>query len=228
RGGLGVRGGRGGGRGGRVMSSPGTTFGPTALATPANAVTVLRLLVAPLLVALILVVGPSWWAAAAWAVASGTDWVDGWVARRHGVTSSGAFLDPLADKLMVLGALAALVVIGGLWWLPVALIAFREVGMSVYRTLAARRGVSVPARGWAKVKTWAQTLAIALALVPPVAAHGRLAVVAVLWVAVALTLWTGTLYWLGYRRSAVGAAGAGGGAGSGIVPGAGGGSAGEG
>lgn len=195
-----------------MASGTTTTFGPSALATPANAVTASRLLVVPLLVALILVLGPSWWTAGAWAVVACTDWVDGLVARRQGVTRSGAFLDPLADKFLVLGALVALVVTGGLWWLPVALIGMRELGMSLYRTWVGRRGVSVPARGLAKLKTWAQALAIALALVPPVAAHARVAVVVVLWVAVALTLWTGTQYWVAHRRSAA-AGGAGGGSG---------------
>ncbi|GEM_PF-701405 len=177
-----------------------STFGPTAVATPANAVSAGRLLIAPVLVALILLLGPSWWTAGAWAVMAGTDWLDGWMARRQGATRSGAFLDPLADKFLVLGALVALVLTGGLWWLPVALIGFRELGMSLYRARQGARGVSVPARGWAKLKTWAQALTIALALTPPVASHARLAVVAVLWLAVALTLWTGSLYWFAHRR----------------------------
>lgn len=176
------------------------TFGPSALATPANAVTAARLLMAPILVALIVVFGPSWWTAGAWVVMAGTDWVDGWMARRQGTTRSGAFLDPLADKFLVLGAMGALVARGQLWWLPVVLIGGREVGMSLYRAWAGRRGVSVPARGWAKVKTWAQAVAIGLALVPPVAVHSRPAVLAVLWLAVVLTLWTGGLYLLAVRR----------------------------
>lgn len=181
------------------MSSSGFTFGPTALATPANGVTLLRMLVAPLLVVIIVVEGPSWWTAGFWAVIAGTDWVDGWMARRQGATRSGAFLDPLADKLLVLGAMAALVVNGELWWLPVSLIAAREVGMSVYRARVGRRGVSVPARGWAKAKTWAQVLIVGLALIPPVATHAELVVDIGVWVAVGLTLWTGALYWFGAR-----------------------------
>lgn len=181
------------------MSSSGLNYGPTALATPANGVTLLRLLVAPLLVVIIIVEGPSWWAAAIWAVVAGTDWVDGWVARRQGVTRSGAFLDPLADKFLVLGAMAALAVIGEIWWLPVVLIAAREVGMSVYRTRAGRRGVSVPARGWAKAKTWAQLITVGLALIPAVASEGELALDVMLWVAVGLTVGTGLLYWLDAR-----------------------------
>ncbi|MGH9066139.1 MAG: CDP-alcohol phosphatidyltransferase family protein [Acidimicrobiales bacterium] len=188
------------------MSFNATTFGPTALATPANAVTTARLLVAPVLVALIVSGGPSWWAVAIWVVVASTDWVDGWVARRQGATRSGAFLDPLADKVLVLGALVALVVTGELWWVPVAVIAVREVAMSAYRSYAGRLGVSVPARRSAKVKTWAQALTVGLALVPPVAAHGRPAVLAVLWLAVALTVWTGLQYVAGMRPALAGAA----------------------
>lgn len=182
------------------MSSSGLTFGPSALATPANGVTLLRMLVAPLLVVIILWNGPSWWTVALWAVIAGTDWVDGWMARRHGVTRSGAFLDPLADKALVLGAMAGLVVDGELWWLPVGLIAAREVAMSFYRARAGRRGVSVPARGWAKAKTWAQVLTVGLALVPPVAFSAELAVDLAVWFAAGLTALTGVLYWVGARR----------------------------
>ncbi|MGH9060602.1 MAG: CDP-alcohol phosphatidyltransferase family protein, partial [Acidimicrobiales bacterium] len=133
--------------------------------------------------------------------------VDGYMARRQGVTRSGAFLDPLADKLLVLGAMAALVVDGELWWLPVGLIAAREVGMSVYRTRVGRRGVSVPAKGWAKAKCWAQVLTVGLALVPPVAGQAELTVDVMVWVAVVLTAWTGAQYWLGARAQRVATAG---------------------
>ncbi|MGH9301213.1 MAG: CDP-alcohol phosphatidyltransferase family protein [Acidimicrobiales bacterium] len=182
------------------MNTPSTTFGPTALATPANAVTLLRLLATPLFLALILDRGPSWWAVGAWVVLAGTDGVDGWVARRHGTTRSGAFLDPLADKFLVLGALVALVINEELWWVPVALIAVREVWMSVYRTWASRRGISMPARLWAKVKTLGQDLAVLLAVMPVVADHHRGVVDWVLWVAVVLTLATGVQYAADGRR----------------------------
>lgn len=170
------------------------TFGPGAIATPANALSAVRLALAPILVAAVFLHGPSWWTAGAWAVMAGTDWVDGWVARRQGATRSGAFLDPLADKVLVLGAMVALSALGLMWWLPVALVVARELWMSLYRAQVGRRGISVPAIGWAKAKTWAQDLAVALALTPPVAAHARAAVSLVLWVAVGLTLWTGSIY----------------------------------
>lgn len=175
------------------------TFGPSALATPANAVTLVRIVVLPLLVAMILA-GDGWAALALWVVLAGSDCFDGWLARRHGATRSGAFLDPLADKFLVLGAMVALVVNGVLWWLPVALIAVREVALSVYRSYVGRRGVSVPARLQAKVKTWVQAIAVGLAIAPITGDGYRAVLLVVLWAAVALTLVTGAQYlWDGRR-----------------------------
>jgi CDP-diacylglycerol--glycerol-3-phosphate 3-phosphatidyltransferase len=172
-----------------------SSFGPSALATPANAVTVTRLLIAPTLFAMIGDGGASWPVFVFWVVLASTDGLDGWIARRQGTTRSGAFLDPLADKVLVLGAMWALVVQDIFWWLPVALVAFREIGISVYRSWEGRRGISVPARQWAKVKTVVQDVAVALALFPPTADNLDLANAA-LWVAVVLTLITGVQYLL--------------------------------
>jgi len=178
-----------------------TTFGPSALMTPANAITVLRLLGTPLLIALVLVWGPNWGIFLLWGALSLTDGIDGWVARRQGTTRSGAFLDPLADKVVVLGALVALVAKGIVWWVPVAIIAIREIGMSIYRSVVGRRGVSIPARTTAKVKTVLQDVAIALCLVPPLADH-RPVLATGIWVATAMTVFTGGQYFLDGRRAA--------------------------
>ncbi|HLG92654.1 MAG TPA: CDP-alcohol phosphatidyltransferase family protein [Acidimicrobiales bacterium] len=176
-------------------------FGPSALATPANALSLARILGAPLLFAAVFHLGPSGWSLAAWVALAATDGVDGWVARRQGTTTSGAFLDPLADKVALLAALAALAARGQLWWLPVTLIAGREAWMSLYRASAGRRGLSVPARRSAKAKTWLQDAAVALALVPPVAGPHPEVVSALLWAAVAATLATGAQYLLDARRA---------------------------
>lgn len=172
----------------------GASFGPSAIVTPANFLTVGRLVAAPVLFALTVANGPSWANVALWAVVATSDGLDGWVARRYGTTRSGAFLDPLADKVAVLGAMVALAASGELWWLPVALIVTREATMSLYRVRAARRGRSVPARHSAKVKTLAQDVAVGLALIPPVASSYPGLVSAALWVAVVLTLVTGVEY----------------------------------
>ena len=95
-----------------------------------------------------------------------SDGIDGYIARRHGTTRSGAFLDPLADKVLVLGAMFTLVGNGVFWIVPVAIIAVREFVISMYRTVVGSRGVSVPASRMAKNKTLAQQLAVGFALLP--------------------------------------------------------------
>ena len=179
-----------------------SSFGPSALATPANAVTGFRVLLTPVLLLSILEVGASWSGLALWIVLAATDGVDGYLARRQGTTRSGAFLDPLADKLLVIGALVCLVVDGIFWWVPVAIIAVREVAMSIYRSLAARQGVSIPARTSAKAKTVVQAVAVGLALAPLIADDVSWLPSFVLWAAVVLTVVSGTQYLLDARRSA--------------------------
>jgi CDP-diacylglycerol--glycerol-3-phosphate 3-phosphatidyltransferase len=183
-----------------VTDTAGHSFGPSALATPANALTVARLLAAPLFVALIVNRGASWWTVAVGALVAGTDGADGWVARRQGTTRSGAFLDPLADKVVVLSALFLLSYLHTLPWVPVVLIGAREFLMSVYRAWIGRRGVSVPARRSAKIKTLVQDLAIATCLVPPLASRHTLQLVAI-WVAAAFTIVSGFQYLIDGRRA---------------------------
>jgi CDP-diacylglycerol---glycerol-3-phosphate 3-phosphatidyltransferase len=175
-------------------------FGPSALATPANGVTVARLLATPVVLVLVLSYGTSWLTVAAWFALSCTDGVDGWLARRHGTTRSGAFLDPLADKFLVLGAMFALVIDGRFWWLPVALITIREVGISLYRSWVARQGVSVPARPLGKAKTVVQDLAVGAALLPTIGDHTPGIAVALLYLAVVLTVVSGAQYLIDGRR----------------------------
>ncbi len=175
------------------------SYGPSALATPANALTAARLLAAPVFVGLVLSEGASWVTVAVGVAVASSDGVDGWLARRHGTTRSGAFLDPLADKVLVLGAFFALAAQGAMPWVPVGLMTAREVGMSAYRSWAGRRGVSIPARRLAKVKTLVQELAIATYLVPPLAGYRTLQLT-VTWAATALTLVSGAQYlWDGRR-----------------------------
>jgi len=178
-----------------------TSFGPSAIATPANAITIGRLVLAPLLWLLVVATGgPTWVGLVLWIMLASTDGVDGWVARKMGTTRSGAFLDPLADKALVIGAMWAVVAAGGFWWPPVALITFREVAISAFRSFWVRRGLSVPARFWAKVKTVVQSVVVGLALFPPFEDQDDLVATA-LWVAVVLTLVTGAQYMMEGSRS---------------------------
>jgi CDP-diacylglycerol---glycerol-3-phosphate 3-phosphatidyltransferase len=178
-------------------------FEASALITPANAITAVRLLATVPVLLLIVNVGVSWVTAAVWTAAASTDFLDGWIARRQGATTSGAFLDPLADKVLVIGALASMAAAGLISWWPVVLIAGREVTISVYRSAVARHGVSVPARPLAKLKTAFQDVAIGLILIPPTGLHHAWIGQSLLWVSVALALISGAQYLLDSRRSAL-------------------------
>jgi CDP-diacylglycerol--glycerol-3-phosphate 3-phosphatidyltransferase len=168
-------------------------FGPDAIRTPANVITIVRLLFTIPVLMMILDGHPgseSWTTFTGWLVLWVTDWLDGWLARRDGTTHWGAFLDPLADKVLVLGGLITLAVRGDFAWVPVIIIGAREVFISVYRAMAARRGITMPARMLGKWKANVQFLAVALALFPPTAGTAWVADAA-LWVAVAMTVVSG-------------------------------------
>jgi CDP-diacylglycerol--glycerol-3-phosphate 3-phosphatidyltransferase len=165
-------------------------FGQNAVATPANFVTVTRILVAVPTLALIRHDGSSWATVGLWFAITSTDSLDGWLARRDGATRSGAFLDPVADKLIVLGGLAALADRGVFPWWPVLLIAARELGISLYRSVAGRRGIVLPAQRLGKYKAFTQFCAVGFVLLPVTAADLGFQQ-AVLAVAVALTVLSG-------------------------------------
>ena len=179
---------------------PAFTFGPSALATPANAITVARLLAAPVYVVMLVAWGASWINVVVGFLLAASDGLDGHIARRQGTTRSGAFLDPLADKAVVLGALITLAAQGHLPWLPVVLITLREVGMQGYRSWVGRRGVSIPARSAAKLKTLVQDLAVGACIIPPLA-HNHGLQLTMIWLACALTLYTGVEYLIDGRRA---------------------------
>jgi CDP-diacylglycerol--glycerol-3-phosphate 3-phosphatidyltransferase len=99
-------------------------------------------------------------------VISCTDWIDGYLARSRGeVTNFGKFVDPLADKILVLAALLALVELGVLPSWPVMIILAREFIVSGVRMVAASEGVVIAASWYGKIKTVLQICAIVLFLV---------------------------------------------------------------
>ena len=169
-------------------------FGPSALATPANLLTIARLVLTVPLLAMIVDTGASWSAAALWIALCITDGIDGHIARRQGTTRSGAFLDPLADKVLVLGAMFALVANDTFWWLPVGIITVRELGIQGFRSYWGKKGLAVPATSLAKAKTLTQEVAVGLGLVPTTAIDASWMATTVLWAAVALTVVSGVQY----------------------------------
>ena len=99
-------------------------------------------------------------------LAISTDGVDGMIARRTDkVTDLGKFLDPVADKVLIGGALVALSILGEIdWWVTVVILT-REVAVTVYRALVAKK-VSLPASAAGKLKTILQGVAIGVVLAP--------------------------------------------------------------
>ena len=171
---------------------------PSAIRTWANAVTVSRLLVSPLFFAIIPDgFGGSWAATGLWFVLCVSDVIDGQLARKHGTTRSGAFLDPLADKVAVLGSMFVLVsrgVFSGLFAWFVGIIAAREIAISLYRVFAGAKGVSMPASRTAKLKTLSQQVAVGFAVLPWTASDAPITWKVSLWVAVSLTILSGAQY----------------------------------
>ena len=136
-----------------------------------------------------------------------TDFFDGWLARRWRVASAwGAALDPIADKIAVLAAVLGLVLAGaGLEvGVPGFVILFREVFVSGLREAGAGRGVSLSVTVMAKWKTTVQLVALSLALLATGVASPALVItaVALLWLAAAMTLWTGLQYARAFGRPA--------------------------
>lgn len=178
---------------------------PAAIATWANLVTVARMFIAPIMFVLI----PddragSWVALAAWFLLCVSDGIDGYLARRHGSTNFGTFVDPLADKFLVLIAMMTLIDRNVFWWLPVAIIFAREFTMSLYRVFVGTRGVSVPASRIAKWKTIAQQFSVAFAIAPLTALRATWTWKSLLWASVVLALISfGQYMWRAHRKHEV-------------------------
>ena len=128
-----------------------------------NVLTLARVAAVPLLVVLLLFDGPrvSFWAALIFALASVTDWLDGYLARKWEVVSVfGKFLDPLADKLIVMAALILMIPMGRVPAWAVFLILSREMVITGLRSIASSEGVVIAASDLGKYKTIFQMVAI--------------------------------------------------------------------
>ncbi|WP_234988060.1 CDP-diacylglycerol--glycerol-3-phosphate 3-phosphatidyltransferase [Demequina sp. NBRC 110056] len=136
-----------------------------------NILTAARLVAVPIVVWLLLADGGAdgpmrWWALGLFLAAAATDYLDGYLARRWGVVSSfGKLADPIADKVLILGGLACLVIVDGLPWWPLAVLVVREVGVTLGRLAVAADTVIAASMG-GKVKTVLQLLALTLLMWP--------------------------------------------------------------
>jgi CDP-diacylglycerol---glycerol-3-phosphate 3-phosphatidyltransferase len=169
------------------------------LTTP-NVLTVLRILLVPVLVAALLSEGPEgdWFAAGVFCVASATDAIDGWLARRQrSITTFGRLMDPLADKLLITAALVSLVSLDRLAaWVAMVIIA-REFAVTGLRLLAIEQGHVLASSVWGKAKTAFQ-MAMVLLLITIDGDPGWLD--ALVYVTVAVTVLSGADYFFGLRK----------------------------
>ena len=140
-----------------------------------NSITVARIAVAPVFIYL-LFVSPEktslqrWLALILFVLAISTDGIDGAIARKRNlVTNLGKLLDPIADKALIGGALVTLSLLGELSWFITAVILIRELGITAYRLVVAKRRV-LAASGGGKFKTVIQSIALGF-LVSPLDAY---------------------------------------------------------
>src|SRR4051812_24332385 len=164
-----------------------------------NVLTGFRILLVPVLVAALLsgLESGDVLAAIVFVVASFTDYLDGWLARRHKtVTTFGKLMDPLADKLLVTSALVSLVSLDRLdAWVAMVIIA-REFAVTGLRQLAMEHGEVIPASFWGKIKTATQ-IAMVLALI--IWDDDRAWVAALIYVTVAVTVLSAADYFYNFR-----------------------------
>jgi len=164
-----------------------------------NLLTLFRILLIPVLAAALLsgIESGDVIAAIVFAVASVTDALDGWIARRNkDVTTFGKLMDPLADKLLVTSALVSLVALDRLQaWVAMVIIA-REFAVTGLRQLAMEHGEVIHASSWGKIKTAAQ---IAMVLVLILVNGSPLWVDLLVYATVAITVISAADYFFGFR-----------------------------
>jgi CDP-diacylglycerol--glycerol-3-phosphate 3-phosphatidyltransferase len=169
-----------------------------------NVLTVVRILLVPVLIVALLekTGGGDLMAAIVFAVASLTDYVDGWLARsRNWVTTFGKLMDPIADKLLIIAALIALVSLNRLAaWVAMVIIA-REFAVTVLRVaVGTQQGVVIAASLWGKVKTAVQVAMV----ISVIAVHGHpLWLDLLIYATVLITVLSGADYFFGLRRGLI-------------------------
>ena len=192
-----------------------TSSRPNQILNLPNILTMMRIAAIPLLAALLM--SPSrpagFWAAALFSVASITDWLDGYLARRMGiVTIFGKFLDPIADKLIVMAALIMILPFDRVPAWMVLVILGREIIITGLRGIASNEGIVIQASDLGKYKTIFQIVAI-IGLILHYnynwffgISHVLLTVnmhnvgMFFLWIATVLTVWSGVDYLLRFTK----------------------------
>lgn len=131
----------------------------------------------------------NWCALAVFIIASVTDFLDGYIARKYNMISNfGKFMDPLADKLLVCSALICLLALGRINVFLVLVIIARDFIISGFRLVASDKGVVIAANMWGKVKTTMQMIMIGF-MIPNLAAVHWVCVI-LSWVVLFLTVYS--------------------------------------
>jgi len=168
---------------------------PLGLGWP-NVLSIGRIVLIPVVVALL---GSDhatvrWFALVVFVVGALSDLADGYLARRHSMTTPvGAWLDPLSDKLFVIVPAAVLSSMGEFPWWATAVIVLREVAVQFLRWRLDQRGISMPASRTAKAKTLSQVFAVGFSIAPLSSGWDPL-VTGVIVLAVVLTVYSGFEY----------------------------------
>lgn len=161
-----------------------------------NQLTILRIILIPVFI-VVLMMGHYYVAAGIFVVASATDALDGFIARKYNlVTNFGKLMDPLADKLLVVSALVCLVELGDIAsWMVIVILA-REFTITALRSVAASEGIVIAAGNSGKLKTVFQMVAITAILLKnwPFSMLGFPFADIMLWCALILTIYSGIEY----------------------------------
>ena len=170
-----------------------------------NSLTIFRIALIPVLVFFLL--SPtklsSFLAVVIFSIASITDWLDGYIARKQGiVTTLGKFLDPIADKLLVAAALIMLVGLGRVPAWMVVIIIGREIAVTGLRSIASSEGIVIAASDLGKGKTIFQISAL-IGLLIHYKYFGidfQATGMAILWIALVMTAWSGFDYFYKFMK----------------------------
>lgn len=168
-------------------------------------ITTLRIILAPVCVGILFwnIPGRDLLAALIFIIAGLSDGLDGYAARvRKEVTSFGKAFDPFADKVLIILTLVVLANLNRVPWVAVWIIILREVIITVLRHFGGKRGLTISASIWGKLKTFFQILAIALIMVDRIWPIPYC--IWMLWLAVFLTVWSGIDYLWRWRSAFLG------------------------
>ncbi|RAK11175.1 CDP-diacylglycerol--glycerol-3-phosphate 3-phosphatidyltransferase [Halanaerobium saccharolyticum] len=166
-----------------------------------NKLSVLRILLVPIIIYLLLInsLTTSIAALVVFVLAALTDKYDGYYARKYNlITTLGKILDPLADKLLIIGVFTAFVEIGALSTWPLLIIVARELAVTGLRVVAADQGSVIPANIWGKTKTTIQMItAVVLIINPLIFELPVLLTETLIWLTVIITIYSGYTYFAG-------------------------------